>query len=118
MAEGAVKMQISLEKYEAMLDRIAQLTEENKKLIEGKHAYCYMNAYGIGRKWISYHDRLPDDDRDVLAVSNGRVLIANYLDGWFYYIENEDGDMCPSDDLEVSYWMELPEPPEVEDAVD
>ena len=68
-------------------------------------------------KWISANDQWPDDDREVLAVSDGRVLIANYLDGWFRYIEDECGDMVPTDDIDVSYWMELPEPPESEDHV-
>lgn len=62
--------------------------------------------------WINVKDRLPDDDGEVLAVNDGEVLIANYLDGWFHYIEDEDGDMIPSDDIDVSYWMPLPEPPE------
>lgn len=62
--------------------------------------------------WISVKDRLPDDDGEVLAVNDGEVLIANYLGGWFHYIEDEDGDMIPSDDIDVSYWMPLPEPPE------
>lgn len=66
------------------------------------------------QKWISAYDQLPDDDREVLAVSDGRVLIANYLDGWFRYIEDECGDMVPTDDIDVSYWMELPELPEEE----
>ena len=65
-------------------------------------------------KWVSVHDHLPDDDREVLAVSNGRVLIANYWGVWFHYVEDEDGCMIPRD-IEVDYWMELPE---VEDAAD
>lgn len=62
--------------------------------------------------WISVKDRLPDDDGEVLAVNDGEVLIANYLDGWFRYIEDDCGDMVPTDDIDVRYWMELPELPE------
>lgn len=61
--------------------------------------------------WISVKDRLPDDDGEVLAVSFGEVLIANYFNGWFRYIEDEDGNLIPTDDIDVSYWMPLPEPP-------
>lgn len=35
-------MEISLEKYEAMQDRIAQLEKENEKLKEGKHAHWHV----------------------------------------------------------------------------
>ena len=69
-------------------------------------------------KWISANDKLPDDDREVLAVCDRRVLIANYFCGWYRYIEDECGDMIPTYDIDVSYWMELPEAPEVEDAAD
>ena len=65
-------------------------------------------------QWISARDRLPEEDSRVLAFGENGIMIANYLEGWFYYIENEDGDMCPSDDIEVSYWMPLPEPPKME----
>lgn len=164
MAKRTVKnasVEISLEKYGRMLDRIAKLAEENEKLKEGKHAHwiiiapqdvkeepdfacssCYfispVRGYtrycphcgalmdgeierGLSRndkqKWISAYDQLPDDDREVLAVSDGRVLIANYFGGWYRYIEDDCGDMVPTYDIDVSYWMELPEPPESEDHV-
>ena len=42
MAKRAVKnasVEISLEKYGRMLDRIAKLTEENEQLKEGNHAH-------------------------------------------------------------------------------
>lgn len=117
-------MEISLEKYEAMQDRIAHL--EVAMEIKSKQ-FNYALDLVVERDdeifrlrakqphWISAKDKLPEEDSRVLAFVENGIMIANYLEGWFYYIENEDGDMCPSDDIEVSYWMPLPEPPEVED---
>lgn len=124
-------MEISLEKYEAMQDRIAKLESENMfRVKQVRHLLDYIVErdeliYALRAKqphWIKAKDRHPDDDRDVLAVINGKVLIANYLDGesvmvanyldgWVRYVEDECGDMEPTG-IDVSYWMELPEPPE------
>lgn len=105
MAEGELKMEISLEEYGKLSDRITELKLENERL---------RKIVLATQSWISVKDRLPEEDSRVLAFVENGIMIANYLEGWFYYIENEDGDMCPSDDIEVSYWMPLPEPPEVE----
>lgn len=101
-------MKISLEKYYRLLDLIVKLAKENEELKEA------VSCAPHWMHWISVKDRLPEEDSRVLAFVENGIMIANYLEGWFYYIENEDGDMCPSDDIEVSYWMPLPEPPESE----
>lgn len=109
-------MNISLEEYGKLSDRITELMLENERL---------RTIVLATQQWVSVKDSLPDDDRDVLAVSNGKVLIANYLDGesvmvanyldgWVRYVEDECGDMEPTG-IDVSYWMEMPEQPEVED---
>lgn len=53
MAEREMKMQISLEKYEAMLDRIGGL-----ETVLDKHR----------REWIGVEDRLPEPGKPVLAL--------------------------------------------------
>ena len=91
------------------------LAQYNKGLEDGKKAIEALPSAQPEKRWIPCSERLPEEDSRVLAFGENGIMIANYLEGWFYYIENEDGDMCPSDDIEVSYWMPLPAPPEVED---
>lgn len=63
-------------------------------------------------KWVSVKDRLPEDDREVLAVSDGCVLIANWQGEWIKYIELEDDyTILEPVNINVQYWMELPKPP-------
>ena len=56
--------------------------------------------------WISVKDRLPDDDRTVLVYCRGDGRI-----GTAYY-DYEMGYFFPRGRAKVSYWMEMPEPPE------
>lgn len=105
-------MQISLEAYEKLLDRIEELRAENDKLLE--------NAFSTQR-WISVNDKLPEDSGQVLAYGAGEIFMAyfdaDFHDGaWFKYFLNDD---CQDPYLdpyygEVRCWMPLPEPPEVE----
>ena len=63
-------------------------------------------------QWVSVKDRLPEDDREVLAVSDGCVLIANWQGEWIKYIELEDDyTRLEPVNINVQYWMELPKPP-------
>ena len=67
-------------------------------------------------QWIPCSERLPEDDREVLAVSDGCVLIANWQGEWIKYIELEDDyTILEPVNINVQYWMELPKPPEVEE---
>lgn len=109
-------MEISLEKYEAMQDRIAELETANK--IRSKQVE-YLTDTVVKRdkeidhlrakqpRWISVKDRLPNFEQPVLAYSGEELGIGfAYLDGdgkWY----GDCGD--------VTHWMPLPEPPEVED---
>lgn len=93
MAKRAVKnasVEISLEKYGRMLDRIAKLAEENEEL--------------KNRRWINVKDRLPGYEMMVIVYSELCGIGFAYLDGdekWY-------GD-CQDD---VQYWMPFPETPE------
>ena len=118
MAEGAVKMQISLEKYEEMQDRIAQL--ETAIEIKSKQLNYALDLvierddviYALRSNqphWISVKDRLPSHETMVIVYSE---LCGIGL----AFIDNRDEKWCGDcHDEDVLYWMPLPEPPEVED---
>lgn len=64
------------------------------------------------QEWISVKDRLPDNARTVIIcaeIVKGRKWVSfGYFDG--------DEWICGSmNDVQVSYWMELPDPPEEEE---
>lgn len=122
MAEGEMKMQINLEKYEAMLDRIAQL--ETAIDIKSKQVNYALELvverddviYALRAKqphWISVKDRLPEHDGEVLACCGGNIFIANCPeDEWVVYFL-EEGGYSETCHVQVDYWMPLPEPPEM-----
>ena len=65
------------------------------------------------QEWIPVRDRLPEDDRDVLAYSwigeESRIYPACYSNGvWFDCVFN-----APATDT-TTYWMPLPQPPKGE----
>ena len=105
MAKGGATVEISLEKYEEMQDRIAQLEKENEELREA------VSCPPQWMHWISVKDRLPKSDLRVivydkyLGIAEGYCISAD--DTWWLYY--------PVKRIFPSYWMPLPEPPEVED---
>ena len=111
-------MEISLEKYEAMQDRIAKLESENMfRLKQVKHLFDYVverdeliRALRAKQPhWISVKDRLPSYEMMVMVYSE---LCGIGL----AFIDNRDEKWCGDcHDEDVLYWMPLPEPPEVED---
>lgn len=110
-------MQISLEAYEKLLDRIEELRAENDKLWESTLS---------AEQWINVKNRLPKDGERVLVwlkpsvykTEKDSINIAVFSRGEFYfYVEHRDG--MTNDIITiphridcVSYWMLLPEPPE------
>lgn len=94
-------MQISLEEYRKLSDRIAELERENEELREAVACPPHW------MHWVSVKDRLPNFEQPVLAYSGEELGIGfAYLDGdgkWY----GDCGD--------VTHWMPLPAPPEVED---
>ena len=80
-------MQISTEKYETLIDEIADLRSKQPK-------------------WISVKDRLPECEEPVLLWTDyGEICIASRSgDGkWYGSYQIIDNAVC---------WMPLPEPPE------
>lgn len=101
--------EISLEKYGRMLDRIAKLAEENKELKEA------VSCPPHWMHWISVNGRLPEDDGEVLACYGKDVFIAHCEgDYWAVYLLNTEDDCLYQHSARVSYWMPLPEPPEID----
>lgn len=109
-------MEISLEKYEEMQDRIAQL--ETAIEIKSK-AYDYALDLVIERDdiiyalrakqphWISVKDRLPAHGIMVMVYSELCGFGFGYLDG--------EGKWHGGCDEDVECWMQFPEPPESEE---
>ena len=65
------------------------------------------------QEWISVTERLPEDDRDVLAYSSigeeSRIYPACYSNGvWFDCVFN-----APATDT-TTHWMPIPQPPKGE----
>ena len=63
-------------------------------------------------KWISVEERLPEDDDDVLmmtdmGMSMGYYCRDSFSDRWVDYVN--------SDSRCVTHWMPLPEPPKEDD---
>ena len=70
-----------------------------RKLIENAPTVC---------EWISVKDRLPEEDKEVLAYNGAYVFIAAYTTNptkYWYTISR-------SAMRTVTYWMPIPEPPE------
>ena len=92
------------------------------ELIEQEY-YCsieeiadHLIANGVTvQEWISVKDRLPEDVKEVLALS---LEYKEYQQGWLTQCEEEQcGVVCVGDGVElynVTHWMHLPEPPKGE----
>ena len=96
-------MEISLEKYEEMQDRIAQLEKENEELMEA--VSCQPNWM----HWISVKDRVPESGIGVLVFTDDYCAYTAHYDG-YWWLSGE-----PTLSYDVTHWMPLPAPPEVED---
>lgn len=73
----------------------------------------------VPSKWISVEDRLPEVDVMVLVIVSGKPMSNVTLENSYELAEYDpEGwilEMWPEwMDAEVSHWMPLPEPPEVE----
>lgn len=118
MAEGAMKMEISLEKYKEMQDRIANL--EVAMEIKSKQFNYALDLvaerdekiYSLRAQqphWISVKDRLPGHRAMYITCDELNIVEATMFDG------NEDAVWNTVAGTKVTHWMPLPEPPEVED---
>ena len=93
-------MEISLEEYGKLSDRITELMLENERL---------RRIVFLTQSWISVKDRLPECEEPVLIWTDyGEICIASRSgDGkWYGSYQIIDNAVC---------WMPLPEPPGVEE---
>ena len=89
--------------------------DEQVILCPEHYCLCTLPSAQPEPQWIPCSERLPEDDREVLAVSDGCVLIANWQGEWIKYIELEDDyTILEPVNINVQYWMPLPEPPKME----
>ena len=69
--------------------------------------------YELARRWIPVEERLPEEFATVLVVistpsgSHVSFMSRHSQDGFW---QHADGDI---DEINVTHWMPLPEPPEV-----
>ena len=95
-------MEISLEEYGKLSDRITELMLQNERL---------RRIVFATQQWVSVKDRLPKNDWRVLVYDKYLGIAEGYYisadDTWWLYY--------PVKRIFPSYWMPLPEPPEVED---
>ena len=80
-------MQISTEKYETLIDEIADLRSKQPK-------------------WISVNDRMPEHRAMYITCDELNIVEATMFDG------NEDAVWNTVAGAKVTHWMPLPEPPE------
>ena len=73
-----------------------------------------------GDGWISVEDRLPEDEKNVFAILNGKLCIMNYMSYsdsgitykvWGYVYDSIEGDAEYDDNYLPTHWQPLPTPP-------
>lgn len=95
-------MNISLEEYGKLSDRITELMLENERL---------RTIVLATQQWISVKDRLPGHRAMYITCDEFNIVEVTMFDG------NEDVVWNTVAETKVMHWMPLPEPPEVEDAL-
>lgn len=103
--------------YGTLREKHSALLEQNGKLRDAAADVTRLAAEAaVERDWISVEDRLPEDRSNVLVVAYWHERWGVYM-GWCaperaeWSVHVGIGDR---DDVAVTYWMPLPEPPEVE----
>ena len=62
-------------------------------------------------KWIPVGERLPELEKDVLAIVDDDIVIGSFGQGWDGEISFDRDEVGST--RYVTHWMPLPEPPEV-----
>lgn len=102
----------------ALQQEIEKLQGQNKQLREAAALVAKESAELLERRWIPVEERLPEDRSDVLVVAYWHERWGVYM-GWCaperaqWSVHIGIGDR---NDVAVTHWMPLPEPPEVENA--
>ena len=99
----------------ALQQEIEKLRGQNEQLREAAALVTKESAELLERRWIPVEERLPEDRSDVLVVAYWHEKWGVYM-GWCaptykkWYVHIGIGDR---NDVSVTHWMPLPEPPEV-----
>ena len=102
----------------ALQQEIEKLRGQNEQLREAAALVTKESAELLERRWIPVTERLPEDRSNVLVVAYWHERWGVYM-GWCaperaeWSVHVGIGDR---DDVAVTHWMPLPEPPEVENA--
>ena len=102
----------------ALQQEIEKLRGQNEQLREAAALVTKESAELLERRWIPVTERLPEDRSDVLVVAYWHERWGVYM-GWCaperaaWSVHIGIGDR---NDVAVTHWMPLPEPPEVENA--
>ena len=102
----------------ALQQEIEKLRGQNEQLREAAALVAKESAELLEPRWIPVTERLPEDRSNVLVVAYWHERWGVYM-GWCaperaeWSVHIGIGDR---DEVAVTYWMPLPEPPEVENA--
>ena len=108
------------DRIEAQAKEIEKLRGQNKQLREAAALVTKESAELLERRWIPVEERLPEDRSDVLVVAYWHERWGVYM-GWCaperaeWSVHIGIGDR---NDVAVTYWMPLPEPPKEDDRND
>ena len=93
--EGQLFRSVPASSYEELFDRIASLEAE-------------VEALKAERRWIPVSERLPEEGEEVVVAVEGGFVYPDTFDCV------SEGILHFYDSCNVTHWMPLPEPPEVE----
>lgn len=100
----------------ALQQEIEKLRGQNEQLREAAALVTKESAELLERRWIPVEERLPEDRSNVLVVAYWHERWGVYM-GWCapgykkWYVHIGIGDR---NDVSVTHWMPLPEPPKEE----
>ena len=104
----------------ALQQEIEKLRGQNEQLREAAALVTKESAELLERRWIPVEERLPEDRSNGLVVAYWHERWGVYM-GWCaperaeWSVHVGIGDR---DDVAVTHWMPLPEPPEAEKALE
>lgn len=116
LAEAADRLENQNAHIAALQQEIEKLQGQNKQLREAAALVAKESAELLERRWIPVEERLPEDRSDVLVVAYWHERWGVYM-GWCaperaqWSVHIGIGNR---NDVAVTHWMPLPEPPEVE----
>jgi hypothetical protein len=76
-----------------------------------------MEEYASQSKWVSVSERLPEEDEQVLFLTDSGVIEGCFVNEkhkkWrFIFLDDHGCGCCSSDSDKVTYWQPLPKAPE------